>query len=309
MISSTSKLARLARDGATPPVPQPRAPSLRGRLTQIAANRSAAVGGAVVLLYILAALIGPVIWPLDPYAQDLANRLVPPAWYPKGMMEHPLGTDSLGRDLLGRVLYGSRISLAIGFGAASVGALVGVTLGAYAGYFGGRVDRVVTFVLTCRLALPSILLAMTMIYFISPSVTAVIVVIGLLHWTYFLMVCRSSTRRIRELDYVRAARISGASAAQIIRWDVLPNLAGTISVVFTYEVAASILAESALSFLGVGIPSPMPSWGLMIAEGKNLMLFNPWLVVIPGLALFGLVMAVNLLGDGLRDVFQPQLKG
>lgn len=277
------------------------------RLRRLMQNPGALTGALIVTFYVVVALCGPLLWPIDPYGQNLSQRLLPPAWSSRGIWSHPFGTDGLGRDVLGRLLFGTRISLVIGFGAAGVGALIGVTLGTLAGYLGGNVDRLVTFLLTCRLALPSLLLAMTLIYFIHPSVVSVVVVIGLLHWTYFLVVCRASTRQIRELDYIRAAKVSGATTFETIRWDVLPNLMGTIGVVFTYEVGGAILAESALSFLGVGIPSPLPSWGLMIADGKNLMLFSPWLVILPGAALFGLVIGVNMLGNGLRKVFQPQM--
>lgn len=273
-----------------------------------ARHRSVQIGGGIVLLWVLCALVGPLLWSADPFAQSLSDRLLPPAWDARGAAAHPFGTDSLGRDVLARLLHGSRISLAIGFGAAFIGAVIGVALGACAGYFGGRVDQAVMFLLTCKLALPGLLLAMTLIYFLNPSVATVIGVIGVLHWTLYLVVTRTSTMRIRELDYVRASLVAGASARQVIAWDVLPNLAGSILVVFTFEVAVSILSEASLSFLGVGVPSPTPSWGLMIAEGKGSMFLRPWLVVLPGLALFLLVVGVNMLGDGLRDAVQPQVK-
>lgn len=271
-------------------------------------NRSVQIGGTIVVLWILAACFGPMVWTTDPYIQNLAERMLPPAWDLRGVLAHPFGTDNLGRDVLSRLLHGARISLSIGFGAAFIGALIGVTLGACAGYFGGRVDQGVMFLLTCKLALPGLLLAMTLIYFLSPSVLTVIGVIGVLHWTLYLIVTRTATMQIRGHDYVRASLVAGASARQVISWDVLPNLAGSILVVFTLEVAVSILSEASLSFLGVGVPSPAASWGLMIAEGKSSMFLRPWLVVLPGVALFLLVIGVNMLGDGLRDAVQPQVK-
>ncbi|MFT3820323.1 MAG: ABC transporter permease [Rubrivivax sp.] len=286
----------------------PRAERRHSVWMRAARNRSVQIGGGIVLLWVLCALVGPLLWSADPYAQSLPDRLLPPTWDARGVAAHPFGTDSLGRDVLARLLHGSRISLAIGFGAAFIGAVIGVALGACAGYFGGRVDQAVMFLLTCKLALPGLLLAMTLIYFLHPSVASVIGVIGVLHWTLYLVVTRTSTMRIRELDYVRASLVAGASARQVIAWDVLPNLAGSILVVFTFEVAVSILSEASLSFLGVGVPSPTPSWGLMIAEGKGSMFLRPWLVVLPGLALFLLVVGVNMLGDGLRDAVQPQVK-
>jgi peptide/nickel transport system permease protein len=217
-----------------------------------------------------------------------------------------LGTDHLGRDYLTRLMYGARISLAIGLGAASIGCLIGVTLGVLAGYFGGRVDQAVSYLLTCQLALPTLLLAMSLVFLIGPSVFVVICIIGVLHWTYFLVVTRAATLQIRELDYVTAARALGCSRFQVITHEVLPNVTNQIIVIFTLEVGIAIIAEASLSFLGVGVPAPHPSWGLLIAEGKNSMFFRPWLVVIPGLVLFALVIAINLMGDGLRDVTAPE---
>jgi peptide/nickel transport system permease protein len=269
-------------------------------------NRSVQIGGGVILFYVACALLGPLIWSNDPFSQDLSARLLPPIWDARGDAMHPLGTDQLGRDVLARLLYGSRVSLVIGFGASLIGAIIGISLGTCAGFFGKSVDQAVMFALTAKLALPNLLLAMTLIYFIEPSVTTVICVIGVLHWSLYLTVTRSATMRIRELDYVKASILSGARVRQIIMWDILPNLAGPILVVFTFEVAVSILAEASLSFLGVGVPSPIPSWGLMISEGKGVMFLRPSLVFLPGAAVFLLVISVNMLGDGLRDVIQPQ---
>jgi peptide/nickel transport system permease protein len=263
--------------------------------------------GLVLLLAIAAmALAAPWLAPHDPYLQDLANRLQPPAWDPQGSWNHIFGTDHLGRDYLSRLMYGARISLVVGLGAASIGCVIGVSLGVAAGYLGGRVDQVVSYLLTCQLALPGLLLAMSLVFLIGPSVAVVIGIIGVLHWTYFLVVTRTVTMQIRALDYVTAARALGATRWQVIVHDVLPNLLNQIIVIFTLEIGVAIVAEASLSFLGVGVPAPNPSWGLLIAEGKNSMFSRPWLVVVPGLFLFGLVIAINLMGDGLRDVTAPE---
>ena len=264
------------------------------------------IGVAVVLIIAAMALAAPWLAPQDPYVQDLGKRLVPPIWAAEGRWEHPLGTDHLGRDYLSRLLYGARISLMIGLGAACIGCLIGVSLGVAAGYFGGRIDQFVSYLLTCQLALPGLLLAMSLVFLIGPSVPVVIGIIGVLHWTYFLVVTRATTMQIRALDYVAAARALGCSRWQVIAHDILPNLLNQIIVVFTLEVGVAIIAEASLSFLGVGVPAPNPSWGLLIAEGKNSMFFRPWLVVVPGLFLFALVIAINLMGDGLRDVTAPE---
>ena len=264
------------------------------------------IGLAIVLVIAAMALAAPWLAPQDPYTQDLGKRLVPPIWDSVGRWEHPLGTDHLGRDYLSRLLYGARISLLIGLGAACIGCLIGVSLGIAAGYFGGRIDQAVSYLLTCQLALPGLLLAMSLVFLIGPSVPVVIGIIGVLHWTYFLVVTRAATMQIRALDYVSAARALGCSRWQVIAHEILPNLLNQIIVVFTLEVGVAIIAEASLSFLGVGVPAPNPSWGLLIAEGKNSMFFRPWLVVVPGLFLFALVIAINLMGDGLRDVTAPE---
>jgi peptide/nickel transport system permease protein len=264
------------------------------------------IGTAILAALVLLALLAPLVAPHDPYATALGSRLLPPAWAHGGQWTYPLGTDHLGRDYLSRLLYGARISLAIGFGAAAIGCLIGVTLGVLAGYFGGRTDQVVSYILTCQLALPGLLLTMALVFLIGPSVKVVICVIGALHWTFYLVVTRAATQQIRALDYVTAARAIGASRAQIIVHEILPNLANQIIIIFTLEIGIAILSEAALSFLGVGIQPPTPSWGLMIAEGKTAMFYRPWLVILPGAAIFLLVIATNLMGDGLRDVTAPE---
>jgi peptide/nickel transport system permease protein len=255
---------------------------------------------------VLLAIFAPLIAPFDPFDQELSRRLLPPVWANGSDPHFLLGTDHLGRDYLSRLLYGARISLLIGLGAASIGCLIGVTLGVCAGYFGGRIDQIISFVLTCQLALPGLLLAMALVFLIGPSVTVVVCVIGLLHWSYYLVVTRTATMQIRRHDFVVAARALGASRLQVIVHDILPNLLNQIVVIFTLEIGTAVLTEAALSFLGVGIQAPTPSWGLMIAEGKTSMFFRPWLVVLPGAFIFLLVMATNLAGDGLRDATSPE---
>ena len=253
-------------------------------------------------------IFGPLVIDLSPYDQNLSNRLLPPVWIEGGNWNHIFGTDGNGRDYLARILYGTRISLTIGFGAAFVGMLIGVTLGILAGYFGGWVDQIVNYLLTCQLALPGLLLAMTVVFLIGPSITVVILVIGVLHWTLFLVVSRSATQRIKNLDYVLAANAIGASKTQIIFNDIIPNILNQIIVIFTLEVGIAILSEASLSFLGVGIQPPTPSWGLLIAEGREALFFQPWLIILPGIALFLLVVSINMLGDGLRDITDPNSK-
>jgi len=275
-------------------------------IRRILNHKGLIIGFSIIFSLFLVGIFAPLIAPHDPYDQVLSKRLIPPVWSLGGTMEHILGTDHLGRDYLSRLIYGTRISMMIGYGAATVGMLIGVTMGICAGYFGGRVDQIISYILTCQLSLPGLLLAMTLVFFIGPSVYVVICVIGVLHWNLYLVVTRAATMQIRQMDYIFAAKSIGCSGFSIICREILPNLMSQIIVIFTLEVGFAILAESALSFLGVGIQAPTPSWGLMIAEGKAAMFFQPWLVIIPGAALFVLVLATNLMGDGIRDVTAPE---
>lgn len=283
------------------------AASARPKLWRNIMHHPGLVIGLVVLAsLVLLAVFAPWVSPYDPYDQSLPQRLLPPFWVDGGSTAHLLGTDHLGRDYLSRLLYGARVSLLIGFGAASIGCVIGVTLGVCAGYFGGLIDRIVSFILTCQLALPGLLLAMALVFLIGPSVGVVICVIGFLHWSYYLVVTRAATQKIRDLEYITAARVIGSSRLQIMTTEILPNLFSEIIVIFSLEVGVAVLAEAALSFLGVGIQPPTASWGLMIAEGKVSVFLRPWLVILPGIFIFLLVLAANLVGDGLRDLMSAE---
>jgi peptide/nickel transport system permease protein len=264
------------------------------------------IGAAVLAVVVFMALAAPLLAPYDPYDQDLARRLIPPIWHGEGTWAHPLGTDMLGRDYLSRLIYGARISLLIGFAVMLISGLIGTTLGVAAGYFGGKVDLVVTYLITVRLALPVILMALAVVALVGSSLWLVILVLGLLKWDRFAVVMRSTTMQVRGLDYVVAARATGASTARIVLGELLPNVADALVVVATLEMASAILLEAALSFLGLGVQPPLPSWGLMISEAKSYMFFSAWLITIPGAALLALVLAINLLGDGIRDVTAPE---
>ncbi|MBY6092650.1 ABC transporter permease [Maritimibacter alkaliphilus] len=260
------------------------------------------IGGGLVLMIVLIALLAPLLAPHDPYLQDLNNRLVSPIWGEGGSWAHPLGTDALGRDYLSRLLYGARISLLIGFGATAIAGVIGTTMGVLAGYFGGRIDFIVSFIVNVRLALPAMLVALVVVALVGGSLNVVIWTLGFLVWDRFAVVMRAATQQIRSLDYLSAARAAGASVGRILLTEVMPNVLGALIVVATLEIAQAILFEAALSFLGLGVQPPTPSWGLMISEGKSHMFFRPWVIALPGAALFILVLAINLLGDGIRDV-------
>ena len=263
-------------------------------------------GAGTLAFILLVALNASWLAPHDPYAQNLAQRLIPPIWSAQGSWSHVLGTDQLGRDYLSRVIYGTRISLLIGTAAMAMSGLIGTTLGVLAGYFGGRVDLAINFVITTRLAMPIILVALAVAALAGSSLENVILVLGLLLWDRFAVVTRSVTLQVRGLDYIAAAHAVGCSSFRVVASEFLPNILNAIIVVATLEMANAILLEAALSFLGVGVPSPLPSWGLMIAEGKEYMFFSPWVITIPGVALFTLVLAINLLGDGVRDLTAPE---
>lgn len=263
------------------------------------------IGSIVLGLLVIVALFAPLIAPHDPYAQSLLARMEPPVFL-GGSWEHPLGTDHLGRDYLSRLIYGARVSLMIGLVAALISGLIGTAMGVAAGYFGGRVDAVVTFLINVRLAMPVVLVALAVVAIFGGSLTVVITVLGLLLWDRFAVVMRASTLQVQGREYVAAARAIGCSNTRIVMSEIMPNIINNLIVVITLEMAHAVLLEAALSFLGLGVQPPTPSWGLMVSEGKQMMLFEPWLVLIPGFVLFALVLSINLLGDGLRDVTAPE---
>jgi len=264
------------------------------------------IGGTVLLLIVIMALLAPFIAPHDPYKQSLSNRLIGPIWHDEGTWDHPLGTDNLGRDYLSRVIYGARISLLIGVAAMLISGVIGTFMGVTAGYFGGRVDMVVNAIITTRLALPIMLVALAVVALVGGSLLIVVLVLGLMIWNRFALVMRASTQQLRSMDYVNAAKASGCSTLRIIATEIMPNILNNLIVVATLEITRAILIEAALSFLGMGVQPPLPSWGLMVAEAKDFMLFSPWMIVIPGSAIFTLVLSINLLGDGIRDITAPE---
>lgn len=286
--------------GAVKPVP-----AWRRRLARLLGHRGLMLGSTVLALIVLAAILAPVLAPHDPFDQDVSARLIPPVWNAQGSWEHILGTDKLGRDYLSRLIYGARVSLAIGIAAALISGLIGTTLGVLAGYFGGRTDAVISYLITTRLAMPVVLVALAMASLVGGSLKVVIVLLGLLLWDRFAVVTRSATQQIRDAEFIAAAKSIGASTPYILLREILPNIMGALIVVATLEMAHAILLEATLSFLGLGVQPPTPSWGLMVAEGKSYMFFKPWVIAIPGLALALLVLAINLVGDGIRDVNAP----
>ena len=261
-----------------------------------------AIGIAIVGFIAVVAIVGNQLAPHDPFTQDLGNRLKPPFWMEGSEPGHLLGTDQLGRDYLARLAYGARISLLIGIMTVITSGLIGITLGVLGGFFGGRVDDFVLFAITTRLSIPVVLVALAVVGLMGSGLGLVVATLGLLLWDRFAVVARATTMQIRNLDYVNAARCAGASTSHLLIKEILPNIASHLAVVATLEMALAILLEAALSFLGLGVPPPLPSWGLMIAEGKDYMFFSPWVIMVPGVALFVLVLGINLVGDGLRNL-------
>jgi peptide/nickel transport system permease protein len=285
------------------------APVTAGRPRRVSGHPGLIAGTAILTLIVLMAILAPLIAPEDPYAQSLARRLRPPVWDEGGSWEHVFGTDKLGRDYLTRLIYGSQISLLIGICAALLSGIVGTTLGMVAGYFGGRVDMAINWLITVRLSMPIVLVALAVVGVIGGSLQVMIGVIGFLLWDRFAVVIRAATMQIRNMEYVTAARTAGCSTLRILLTEILPNLINPLLVVASLEVAHAILLEAALSFLGLGVQPPLPAWGLMIAEGKDYLLFMPYLIALPGAALFLLVLAINMIGDGVRDVTAPGGRG
>ncbi len=260
--------------------------------------------GAVLFL----AIVGPLITSTDPLAQDISQRLRPPAWESGGSADHLLGTDQLGRDLLSRLIYGARISLTISLGAALGAAVVGIVLGLIAGYYRGWLDEVVMRLVEIQLAFPFLLLAITIMAVLQASLQNVIIVLAVSGWVVYARLVRGSTLALAEKEYVVSARALGCSDMRIMFRHILPNLIGISMVLFTLQVAQFIIAESALSFLGLGIPPPQPSWGTIMNEGRPYLDIAWWVETFPGVAILIATTGIGLLGDWLRDVFDPRLR-
>ncbi len=255
---------------------------------------------AFLLLVVLTAVFADVIAPYDPNKQDLVDLLAKPT------LKHPLGTDSLGRDMLSRVIFGSRISLLVGISSVAVAMVIGVFLGIASAMIGGRTGEAIMRLADLSLTLPGILIALAVAATVGPSLTNVILIIALLYWAQFARMVRGEALSIRERDYVQAAIAIGCSPLRILWLHILPNLVNTIIVLATLEVAAAVLLESTLSFLGVGVPPPTPTWGSMVSEGRAYVELAWWVITFPGLAIMLTVLAVNLLGDVLRDRLDPK---
>jgi ABC-type dipeptide/oligopeptide/nickel transport system permease subunit len=277
-------------------------------LKDILKRPSAMAGGILLLLILLTSVLFPLVFHIDPLDQDLMARLTPPVWQEGGTWKYILGTDNLGRDILSRLLYGSRVSLLVGFSAVLVASVVGIFLGLVSGYYGGKIDHFIMRIADVFMAYPFMLLTISIIAVLGPSIFNLIIVLGISDWVTYARTIRGSVLSIKTKEFVEASRAIGTPDLIIILRHVLPNVISPLIVLATLRVANIIIWESGLSFLGMGTPPPMPTWGRMLAEGREYITDAWWLVTIPGLAIMVTILSINLLGDGLRDALDPRLK-
>jgi len=266
------------------------------------------IGATLVLLIIFIALISPYIVVHNPIKSDLRSRLLPPDGFSKGWSGHILGTDPLGQDVLTRLLIGSRVSLYISFTSVIATAIIGTILGIMAGYYRGIVDNIIMRIGDIQVSIPHTVLAMAIMAVLGNSVTNLIMVLIFTRWVQYARVVRGNVLAIRSTEYISAARVLGASNGRIMFKEILPNVLTSLIIVMSQQFGQAILTESALSFLGLGVPPPAPSWGVMIADGREYIATAPWVVLSSGVALMIAVLAFNFLGDGVRDVLDPKNK-
>jgi ABC-type dipeptide/oligopeptide/nickel transport system permease subunit len=277
-------------------------------LREVARRPSALVGGVMLLLVLLISLSFPLFYPIDPLEQDLMARFTPPVWQTGGSWTYPLGTDNLGRDVLARLLHGSRVSLLVGFSAVLVAELAGIVLGLVSGYYGGRLDSVIMRIADVFMAYPFMLLTISVIAVLGTSIFNLILVLGLSDWVTYARTIRGSVLSLKKKEFVEASRAIGTPHRVIIFRHILPNVISPLLVLGTLRVANIINWEIGLSFLGMGVPPPMPTWGRMLAEGRIYITDAWWLVTLPGIAIMITILSINLLGDGLRDALDPRLR-
>jgi peptide/nickel transport system permease protein len=262
----------------------------------------------VVLAVVAAGLAAPAVAPQDPAEQSVIDRLAPPFFMEGGSRTHWLGTDHLGRDVLSRLIYGARVALIVGVTTVIVSGAVGLATGLVAGYFGGLTDNVFMRLLDIQLSMPFMLLALTIIGILGPSLRNIVIVLALTGWVVYARIVRAEVLSLRTREFVAACRSLGGSDTRIILRHLLPNVRASVTVVSTVEVARMMLLESALSFLGLGVRPPTPSWGAMLADGRIYLTSAWWLATFPGLAISATVLAVNAVGDRLRDYLDPELE-
>jgi peptide/nickel transport system permease protein len=306
-VSATSEAprARIVREDQ--PEPEPRWSRLKTLLRLLRRSKEAMVGTAVILLVAATAVFAPFLTG-DPLRQDLSVSLQPPGWMPGGDLRHPLGTDVLGRDQLSRLIYAARVSLVVGLVSVVVACVVGVPVGLLSGFLGGWVDSVLMRLADIQLSFPMILLALTIVALLGPSLTNVIITIGITSWVPYARIVRSTVLSLKGQPFVEAARAIGCGTVRILTKHLLPNAWAPVIIVATLQVGRAIIMESSLSFLGLGVRPPTPTWGGILADGRTFIFAAWWLAVPAGLAILITVLGVNLLGNGLRYLIDPRLR-
>ncbi len=268
----------------------------------------ALLGGIIIVLYVVMAVAAPHITAYDPTRGNLRARLLPPVWEAKGTWAHPLGTDAQGRDILTRIIFGARVSLAVGFLSVGISVLVGTTLGLLTGYFRGRLDDIVSRLADLLLAFPYLIFAIGVMAFLGPGFTNLILALTFKGWVEFFRLVRGEMLAEKTKEYVEAARVAGMGHLSIMVREILPNIVHSVFVLGTLRMGHMIIMEASLSFLGLGVPPQIPAWGSMVAAGRDFLLIAWWISTLPGLAILLLVLSINLFGEGLRDILDPRLK-
>jgi peptide/nickel transport system permease protein len=305
MAQATSIDARVAAAEVGAAAVRRGAPTLQKTLRRLSKMRVGVASGVIMLAIVLIAICAPLVAPHDPYSGELTNRLKPPVWVEGGSWTYALGTDQVGRDTLSRLIYGAQISLSAGFFAMVISVVIGVPLGILAGYSGKVADSIISTVINMLLTFPFVLLALTVISVLGPSFLNVILVLGIASWTVYGRVIRAEVRKLKELDYVLAARTIGMSSFRIVAFHIFPNTINSVIVLSSVQIARFIIAEAFLSFLGLGVQAPTPSWGSMLGDSRQFMYDRWWLPTLPGLAIFVTTLAINLFGDSIRDWLDP----
>ena len=270
---------------------------------KIVEDRAMLAGCLLIVLFVVMAIFSPWLSPYDPFAQNISLRLSPPG------AKHWLGTDGYGRDILSRIIWGSRISITVGIFAVGIGAALGIMAGLISGFFGGAIDNVIMRVVDTLLVLPTILLALVIVAMLGPSIFNVMIAVGISNAPRFARIIRAEVLSVKKMDYVAAAFALGASHKRLILRHILPNTFASLLVLSTLRVAQAITTEASLSFLGLGAQPPTPTWGSMIADGRVFLRTSPWIPIFPGIMIMLIVMGFNLFGDGLRDILDPKLRG
>ncbi len=277
-------------------------------LRKLISHRAAALGAVIIVVVFLTSAFAPWVAPSEPLAVDLARRLQPPVWMDGGTWAYPLGTDEMGRDILSRLIYGSRISMAVGLSAVTISASIGVLLGLIAGFYGGLTERLILWLADVQIAFPFYLLVISIVAVVGTGFGSIIVIFGVAGWVIYARLVRSIVLSLRSREFVEAAHALGGSSLRVVVRHVLPNVLTPVIILATLRVASVIVWESGLSFLGLSVPPPTPTWGRMLSDGRNYLAKAWWVATFPGLAIMITVLGVNMLGDGLRDALDPRLE-